>query len=201
MRLPVIDKGKTFNREQLREKIRKVRQIIRYHRNQKGDNRCWLDDFLVWESVNGSRWSPIKLPPYDEMMVKCLDFWTHRQAETVDEVPPGMINNQSLRYWNSDLLGLGAKELLGKLKQLEEAIARHRDIVGRPRTCDDDRALYAVLPEKMPADFRLPPRDEFLGEAKEPNAGCTAFWGSHKDCPDRVSGCNVHAWGPCRRVK
>ncbi len=197
-RLTVVQ-GKVFNREQLREKIRKIRQVIRYHRNQKGDDRCWLDDYKVWASIGESTWTPISLPPYDEMMAKCLDFWTNRRAETVDEGPAG--KPLALRFWNSDLLGLGAKELLGKLKQLEEVIARHRDIKDRPRTTDDDRALYAVLPEKLPADFRLPSRDEFLGEALAPHAGCPAFWRSHADCPERVSGCNVHDWGPCRRVK
>ncbi len=188
-----------LNREALREKIRKIRQGIRSHRYAKGDDRCWLDDYPVWASISGSTWPPMRLPPKEEMMAKCREFYTYRRAETADPVPADAII--SPRDWNADLLGLGAKELLRKLKQLEEAIARHRDIVGRPRTCDDDRALYAVLPEKMPSDFRLPPEDEFLGEAKAPTAGCPAYWRSHQDCPNRVSGCNVNKWGPCTKVK
>lgn len=65
-----------------------------------------------------------------------------------------------------------------------------------PGTADDDRALYAILPEKMPADLRLPPEDHFLGETKSPDAGCPAFWRSHDGCGPE---CNLHQWGPCKK--
>lgn len=203
-----VTQGRVFNREQLREKIRRIRQTIRGHRNAKGDDRCWLDDYKVWGSVSSSPWAPIKLPPFDEMMIKCHEFWTHRQAEKADETPASPETSSqggpadmivSPRFWNSDLNGLGVKELLGKLKQVEEAITRHRDIVGRPRTVDDDRLLYAVLPENLPADFRLPSKDEFLGETLAPHAGCPSFHRSHANCPDSVSGCNLSQWGPCNK--
>ena len=184
-----------LNREELRRKIRKIRKAIRSHRDAKGDDRCWLDDYRVWGSITGSSWPPMRLPPDEEMRTKCREFWTHRRAEKADEAPVDMI--VSKHFWNADLIGLGSKELQGKLRQLEEAIAKHRDIVGRPTTLDDDRALYTVLPEKLPADFRLPSEQEFLGEALAPHAGCPAFWQSHQNCPSRVSGCNIYQWGPC----
>lgn len=37
-----------------------------------------------------------------------------------------------------------------------EGIKKHRDIEGQERTLEDDQLLYDLLPEKMPADFRLP---------------------------------------------
>jgi hypothetical protein len=86
------------------------------------------------------------------------------------------------------------EELALEHARLGAAILRHRDIADRPRTADDDRALYAVLPEKLPADFRLPPEDEFLGEAKAPHAGCPSFWRSHAACP---AAHDLHRWGPC----
>lgn len=61
--------------------------------------------------------------------------------------------------------------------QCRNAIRAHRDARG------DDRLPYAVLPEKIPCDFRLPPEAEFLGEAIAPHAGRPSFWRSHSACP------------------
>jgi hypothetical protein len=83
--------------------------------------------------------------------------------------------------------------MMAEMARLKHAIRTHRDIKDRPRSIEDDRVLYAVMPEKIPGNFQLPPIDEFLGRAKE-GAGCPTFWESHEKC---VGGCNVHAWGPC----
>ncbi len=82
------------------------------------------------------------------------------------------------------------------MMRLEDGLRIHRDISGRPRTIEDDRVLYSVLPEKIPADFRLPPRSEFLGEVRSPHAGCPAFWRSHNGCS--ATRHDLHQWGPCK---
>ena len=102
--------------------------------------------------------------------------------------------NFDQEHWDDDLIDQQSDVLLDKLVKLQEEIRRHRDIIGRPRTLDDDRRLYNVLPEKMPADFRLPPRSEFL-KGKNPHSGCLNFWRSHERCPK--GRCDIHNWGPC----
>jgi hypothetical protein len=97
---------------------------------------------------------------------------------------------------------MGHDKLLDELVKLQDAILAHREVGNKPRTVEDDRQLYRVLPEKLPADFRLPPKEDFLGEAKAPTAGCPSFWRSHFGC----SGCgecaqkasDLHKWGPCK---
>ncbi len=87
-------------------------------------------------------------------------------------------------------------ELVETLFALQQSIRAHRDIFSKKRTLEDDRTLYALLPEKIPADFRLPPEPEFLGEAKAPRAGCPSFWRSHSTCA--TSDHDLHKWGPCK---
>jgi hypothetical protein len=166
-----------------------MRDRIRYHRNQKGDDRCWLDDYSVWELLPDS--PPMPSFSLEEGMRNCRAFWAFRRAEFPDIMPPDATLDSNL--WDDDLTKMSAEELAEEFIRLCRAIRGHRDVNGRPRTTSDDRALYAVLPEKVPADFRLPPEEEFLGEAKAPNAGCPAFWRSHAGCAQ----CNLHRWGPC----
>jgi hypothetical protein len=175
----------------LREAILERRQVIRMHRDQKGDDRCWLDDWLVWMMLDDTSPEP-RLPP-SVSMTRCQMFYQCRRADAPDPMPANAISDPTL--WDSDLNGATLIRLSDELACLQACIRLHRDIGNRPHTIDDDRFLYHVLPEKMPADFRLPPRAEFLGELRAPHAGCPSFWRSHQACaPDA---CNLHQWGPC----
>ncbi|MEK7504931.1 MAG: hypothetical protein AAB589_01475 [Patescibacteria group bacterium] len=180
----------------LRQEIIGIRNAIRWHRDQKLDDRCWLDDYLVWGKVIELILVSRKLPSFDKMMVQCGLFFAFRGAEEADPFPPDAILDQ--KEWDKDLRGRNLKGLKETLNELISAIKTHlevEEVAGRPRTADDDRRLYAVLPEKVPADFRLPKRVDFLGEGKAPGAGCPAFWRSHQNCNE--PSCNIHEWGPC----
>jgi len=167
------------------------RMFIRNHRDQTGDDRCFLDDHLVWQLLSDT--PPEELLTAAEGMQRCREFHAFRNADGVDTLPAEAILDPD--RWDDDLWHRSRRSLDDELGKLQEAIRTHRDIAGRPRTADDDRALYLALPEKLPADFRLPPADEFLGEARAPHAGCPAFWRSHAGCePGR---CSQHRWGPC----
>ncbi len=125
-----------------------------------------------------------------EKMRRCEEFYDNRQSRTAD-LPA---ENQKFGVsGNFDILLVDFSGRVDELHKIQTAIRTHRDISGRPRNLDDDRALYAVLPVKIPADFRLPNRDEFLGRAKN-GAGCPNFWDSHSGCG---KSCNLHKWGPC----
>ena len=176
----------------LRHQISLMRERIRWHRDQKGDDRCWLDDYEVWALLPDSPPEPRTPPTFEEGMRRCREFWTYRRAEYPDPAPPNAALDRNC--WDDDLSEMSVEELAREFLRIGGAIRAHRGVTGRPRYLPDDRALYAVLPEKIPADFRLPPKEEFLGEAKAPNAGCPAFWRSHSRC----TACNLHQWGPCR---
>ncbi|OGZ07767.1 MAG: hypothetical protein A3D65_01550 [Candidatus Lloydbacteria bacterium RIFCSPHIGHO2_02_FULL_50_13] len=175
-----------------REAILERRKGIRNHRDQLGDDRCFLDDYLVWKWLSDAPTEPEKFTSEDGMK-ECVLFYEHRRTETSDPVSADAITDPA--HWDDDLETMSLSDLHNELSRLQKALRTHRDIIGRSRTVADDRALYAVLPEKIPADFRLPPKEEFLGEARAPKAGCPAFWRSHDGC----KGChNYHKWGPCR---
>ncbi len=174
-------------------RLKQFRREIRWHRDQKGDDRCWVDDFRVWQLLEDSPPRLVHLPSYDAMMARCEAFYVHRRADTPDPVPTTANTNQT--PWDDDLEQMCASAVYDELVRLQDAVRLHRDTASRrPLTINDDRALYAVLPECIPADFRLPSHAAFLGDAV-PNAGCPAFWWSHQACPGNQH--DLHRWGPC----
>lgn len=177
--------------EDLKKAIIVRREAIRLHRDQKGDDRCWLDDYLVWKLLDDTR----AMPQFsmEEGMEKCKEFFAHRNSDFTDSRHPEAVVDRNL--WDADLASCNEFKLFIELLMVQNAILEHREVHGRPRTIADDRMLYSLLPEKKPADFRLPSRDKFLGEAKAPHAGCPSFWRSHANCPKER--CDLHNWGPC----
>lgn len=185
-----------MNPEELRGSILTMRQAIRRHRDTKGDDRCWLDDFLVWKILSDSPDDLTVLPAYEDAMSACRSFFELRRSSELDPVPVDAIVDSA--HWDEDLVNASEEQLGLILAMLSAAIRVHRDIKERPRTIEDDRKLYAVLPEKLPADFRLPTEGAFLGTEVE-GAGCPNFWKSHGCCPCTTH--NLHAWGPCCKDK
>jgi len=175
----------------LKNKIILVRTALRAeHRDVKGDDRCWIDDYSIWKF---SRSRPILVKPTPvEAMRRCILFYHLRRAEFPDPIPSDAILERS--RWDEDLEGICRYQLSDKLEQTVNFIEHHYQTSRiRPLQLRDDRLLYEVLPEKIPADFRLPSEEEFLGRAKH-GAGCPNFWDSHADCGRN---CNLHQWGPC----
>lgn len=179
---------------QLVEAILERRKVIRYVRDQKGDDRCFLDYYLVWEFVISSP----RMPRFtaQEGMKHCALFYEYCNADAPDEIPPGTACE--IKRWDANLHLLSHAELVQELSAIQEAIVQHRDVEGqehRPRSCADDRTLFiSTLPEHAPCDFRLPPQNQFLISTTS-TSGCPAFWQSHGGCS---SYCNLNRWGPCR---
>ena len=174
--------------DELAEAIIERRALSRAHRDAKGDDRCWLDDPAVWAFTEGAPVDAGPLPSLEEGMQRYRAFYPPRRAEQPDA-------GTHTQPHDRDLAAMTQAELAKCLTALQIAIRTHAQVKDRPRNLDDDRALYAALPEKTPADFRLPPEPDFLGEAKAPHAGCPSFWRSHQDCGAAKH--DLHRWGPC----
>jgi hypothetical protein len=175
----------------LKSQIIQIRRTIRDHRDAKGDDRCWLDDYLVWNLLPREE-IPIPKLNTETGMFKCIEFYVHRRSDTIELVPSTAILDPT--KWNEDLESKCEKQLWDVVGLHLLAVEEHyHSSLVRSLTIDDDRKLYATLPEKIPADFRLPRMNEFLGKDK-PHAGCPNFWDSHRDCAEY---CNLHQWGPC----
>lgn len=166
-----------------------MRDAIRAHRDARGDDRCWLDDYSVWAQLPDTPPEPVAPPAYEDAMKKCRDYFNHRRSDR----PPAEADASAQP--DADLGNMDERQLNQERLRLQDAIRTHRDVAGRPRNIEDDRALYSALPEKTEADFRLPPEADFLGEARAPHAGCPSFWRSHGNCA--AARHNLHRWGPC----
>ncbi len=174
---------------EMRQAIRMRRYWIRYHRSQKGDNRCWGDDYLVWRFWSGAPKMSVPVPPFEREMQKCRSFFKNRRAEFADTVLDDAILDPA--RWDADLAEMDEVGFLNELLRLQSLIVVHAS--AEELTIEDDRMLYRGLPENLPADFRLPPEEEFIGGIKA-GSGCPNFWASHLGCS---GGCDFHQWGPC----
>lgn len=130
--------------------------------------------------------------PFEQGMACCRSFYDHRRSDSSDALL--LQSHIDPTMWDEDLAAMDEAGLEAEVQKLLSALRKHRDIAGRERTLDDDRALYEILPEKIPADFRLPSKAEFIDGVK-PGCGCPNFWKSHENCPTKMH--DLHRWGPC----
>ena len=67
--------------KRLKEEVKKLRSEIRYHRDQKGDDRCWVDDLRLYEALpEGAAGLDSTLPPEDIFLANCKKFCQSRQV-------------------------------------------------------------------------------------------------------------------------
>jgi hypothetical protein len=67
--------------EEMKAEIIKLREAIRYHRDQKGDDRCWVDDLRLYEILpEGAVGYDPTLPPEDVFLENCKRFYKSRQV-------------------------------------------------------------------------------------------------------------------------
>ena len=65
----------------LKEEIKKLRSLIRYHKDQKDDDRCWVDDIRLYEALpEGCVGYDSTLPPEDVFLDNCKRFCRSRQV-------------------------------------------------------------------------------------------------------------------------
>jgi len=67
--------------DELRDEVKKLRAAIRDHRDQKGDDRCWVDDIKLYEALPEGpvNYDPT-LPPEDVFLENCKRFCRSRQT-------------------------------------------------------------------------------------------------------------------------
>lgn len=72
------------------EVIRRLTAAIREHRNQKQDNRCWLDDLTLYSVLGDGVIHDSRLPPKCDFLQSCARYWEQRQAILTSVEPGGM---------------------------------------------------------------------------------------------------------------
>jgi hypothetical protein len=69
-------------RSQLKDEVRRLRNGIRQHRDEKGHDRCWLDDQRLYALLNDGVEADMKLPCKPEFLENCDKYWETRQPST-----------------------------------------------------------------------------------------------------------------------
>lgn len=65
--------------EDLRAEVQRLRNGIRSHRDERGHNRCWVDDVTLYALLSEKKGAEFKLPPRDEFLGNCGRYWESRQ--------------------------------------------------------------------------------------------------------------------------
>jgi hypothetical protein len=144
-----------MGRETLKQHIiARLLEPIRYSRDQRGDDRCWFDDLvLYWNLPESVRYS-VKLS-VEAMADRCAHFY---QCRTNQVRPPVQDAGAGLLEPNSYLDTRSWWQLVEEACRLRAGVRTHRDKGMSNRTVRDDEELYALLPEgeEVRADFRVP---------------------------------------------
>lgn len=71
--------------ERLQEELERLRTAVRLHYEQRGDNRCHLDDLKLYHDALGIAPDPYvtALPPDEDMEESCRRYRRQRQCPTV----------------------------------------------------------------------------------------------------------------------
>ena len=146
----------------IRREIVKIRSAIRWHRDQVGHERCWVDDDQTYRLL--PRRAPFNLPLRADFAARCREYRNNRCNNEAPEI--GAAND------DSDLRQLTRAELEAEKTRLLEGVARHARILRSQRSWTHDKELYLLLPEKKLADWRLPDRSEFLENCDRYCAHC-----------------------------
>lgn len=77
--------------EDLQQEVMKLRSAIRYHRDQKGDDNCWLDSKTLYDVLPEKIGVSPELPDKQLMMINCSRYYDCRKAgkfyTPLDELP------------------------------------------------------------------------------------------------------------------
>jgi chromosome segregation ATPase len=110
------------------DEITRLQVAIREHRDQKGDNRCWLDDFNLYKVLPEGPSYDSSLPPKCEFLESCSRFWEQRQLP--------------------DAMSRRADEMT--ITQLQAEVERLRTELKRPREPEPvDSATVDAWKEKL----------------------------------------------------
>jgi len=73
-----MDNLSNYCKEDAIAEIIKLRTAIRLHRDEKGHDRCWLDDQRLYQVLPESVRADFRLPEHDEFIENCEKFWKDR---------------------------------------------------------------------------------------------------------------------------
>jgi len=82
------DLNEHHDEEWLVLEIMKLRNMIRYHRDQEEDDRCHEDDTKLYELLPEKKEAKTTLPPKEVFLKSCERYWCQRQCPQAGEPVP-----------------------------------------------------------------------------------------------------------------
>lgn len=147
--------------KELIELLEKWRAVIRWHRDEKGHDRCWMSDPALYSVILGRPFP--QLPDTETCLVRCKHYHRCRSAP---QAPPAQETLSG--DLDADLKIMSIEKLKAEQREIRIATLIHRYLsdLGFLRARGDCE-LYAVLPEKVLPDQTLPPWGEFRPACRE----------------------------------
>jgi hypothetical protein len=78
--MPIDADLKQLNNDALVQEVMRLRDGIRYHRDQKGDDRCWVDDLRLYDLLPEKTGHDSTLPTREKFLANCARFHDTRQV-------------------------------------------------------------------------------------------------------------------------
>jgi hypothetical protein len=71
------------------QEYNKLATAIRKHRDQRGDDRCWMDDYELYEALpEGINGADLRLNTPDEMLACCRQYIAKRHDPSKEYISP-----------------------------------------------------------------------------------------------------------------
>lgn len=67
--------------QRLKEENLRLVNAIKRHRDARGHDRCWENDLELYEAIGGVNVDDFHLPPCNEFLQGCLNYWNERQPK------------------------------------------------------------------------------------------------------------------------
>ena len=146
--------------DELKRKIIAACEAIVWHASQVGHDRCWLDDYHVYEVVLGIP-LPLSLPKRETCLILCKQYYDAR-FDPRQTSPPALfvLDNAYL-----DLMSEVDLEI--EWQKIVAVTLVHYKVGDGLRSRDDDLRLYKVVSFDLAPNLIAPPKDEFERECEK----------------------------------
>jgi uncharacterized small protein (DUF1192 family) len=138
--------------ERLQAELERLKAAVRLHYDQRGDDRCHLDDLKLYHDALGIAPDPYvtALPPDEDMEESCRRYRRQRQCPTVAGTYP-MPRGMTIAQLGSEV----------------ERLRAERDAL--TRACyyrEGPDAFYACMPGDLATDYRYRSESVVIGEIR-----------------------------------
>jgi len=113
---------------ELKEEIETLRNAIRLHRDERGNDRCWLDDERLYSVLPEGKKADMVLPCRQEFLKNCARYWADRQPmSSMYEQVTGILQKElGVTFTGADQnlteAGLDSLDIVDGIMNLEEEL-------------------------------------------------------------------------------